>query len=101
LLCGLPLWTCGLSRLYSVPALLKCIAHRMASAIIGTDLIKEALVCDFPFRDRIAARLELLHNFCLGFRQQVRIFLKDLNDFVGRKILVLLLCMRERYQGEE
>jgi hypothetical protein len=98
LICGLP------CLVHAISALFQCIAHDVAGAIIGADLIKESLVRNLAFRYGIAAGLKLLHNFRFGFGKKVRIFLQDLNDVVSREILVLLwllLRLGKRQHGEE
>ena len=65
----------------------------MADPVIRTDFIKQLFVGNIFFTNRITSIAQLVHNLALGFRQQIGVFLKDLNDLVSRKIGLLLLLL--------
>src|ERR1044071_2436438 len=67
-------------------ALGQLIGRKLAHAIVGTDLIKEALIGDFVFGDVISAIAKLAHDLRFRFREHVRIFLENLDNLIGREL---------------
>ena len=59
------------------------IGGKLAHAVIGTDLIKEALIGDFVFGDVIAAIAKLIYDLCLSVSQNIRVLLENLDDLLG------------------
>ncbi|HVG90866.1 MAG TPA: hypothetical protein VNB54_05190 [Alphaproteobacteria bacterium] len=63
--------------------------RKVAHTIIGTDLIKKAIIRDFVFRDVISTIAKLVYDLRFRVREHVRIFLENLDNLVGRELGIL------------